>query len=257
MNYYIPVNIISKGMKILSAIIIDDEYHGRQNLSILLNKYCPEILLVGTASSASEGKELILKKTPEIVFLDINMPKVNGFELLNSLEEINFMLVIVSAHCEYGVQAIKINAIDYLLKPISIIELQNAVKKLHSYKNINSEKTNNTIHDKLLIPHFQGFHILDVKCITRLEADNNYTKIHFCDNKSITASKTLKEFEELLPEDCFLRVHKSDILNIDFITNYFSCDGGYAVMKDGSKVTISKAKKTDLLEKIRNHTKLV
>lgn len=242
-------------MKILKVIIVDDELQGRNNLLYLLKTYCPEVEVIGTAVSAVDAKKMIFRLHPDAVFLDISMPKINGFELLESLTEINFLLVFVSAHAEFGIQAVKANAVDYLLKPISIKELQNSIKKLFELKNIKTNypaKQKYCTHDKIIISHLLGFTIIDVCDLIRLEADNNYTNLYLRENAKVTASKTMKHFEEMLPAEKFIRVHRSKIVNIDFIKELSYEDGGMLVLKDGVKIPVSKNKLHSLIEKVKS-----
>ncbi|HEY5125561.1 MAG TPA: LytTR family DNA-binding domain-containing protein, partial [Ignavibacteria bacterium] len=221
----------------------------------LLSTYCPEINVTGKAASAAEAKKLIYDLKPDVLFLDINMPKVNGFELLESLYERNFLVVIVTAHSEFGIQAVKANAVDYLLKPVSIKELQMTVKKLLSVSetNIKTKATGDT-HNKILISHFQGFSILDVDEIIRLEGESNYTKIYLWEKKTLTVSKTLKEFEDLLPEESFFRIHKSEIINLKFLEEYSNLDGGIVTLKCGSKINISRRRLPEFIEKVKEYS---
>jgi two-component system, LytTR family, response regulator len=245
-------------MEILKVIIVDDELQGRNNLLYLLKSFCPEVDVIGKAGSAADAKKMIYKLHPDVVFLDIGMPKVNGFELLESLTEINFLLVFVSAHAEFGIQAVKANAVDYLLKPISIKELQNSIKKLIEIRNNKAKhpaNNKNCPHDKIIISHFTGFSIIDVCDLIRLEADNNYTNLYLRGNAKVTASKTMKHFEEMLPEEKFFRVHRSKIVNIDFIKELSYEDGGLLVLKDGVKIPIPKNKLHSLIEKVKSYSR--
>lgn len=246
-------------MEVLKVIIVDDELYGRNNLHNLLNNYCPEVEVIGKAGSASEAKKMIYELNPDSVFLDINMPKVNGFELMESLCERNFLLVIVTAHSEFGIQAVKANAIDYLLKPISIKELQQTVKKLVKIKSEsgNSKVISGDINNKIVISHFQGFSIINVDEIVRLKGENNYTKIYLWEKKPQTASRTLKEFESLLPEKYFFRIHKSEIINLKYLEEYSNFDGGLVTLKEGSKLEISRRRLTNFIEKVKIYSRTV
>ena len=239
-------------MTLLKALIIDDEYYARVNLNEMLNSYCPEIKVVGKTGSVSEAKKLVYNLKPDVLFLDIEMPKLSGFEFLESLTEKNFMIVFVSAYQEYGVQAVKVNAVDFLVKPVSIKELQGTVKKLVE---INSQKSNqNQNRDKIVISQFQGFTIIDVINIIKLVADDNYTTIYLKDKNKITVSKTLKYFEDILPKNEFIRIHRSEIINILFLKEISYADGGTVIFKDGTKGLISKGKLHYLIEKVKNHS---
>ena len=243
-------------MNVLKAVIVDDEYYARENLHGMLKDYCPEIKVVGKTGSVREAKKLVYNLKPDVLFLDIEMPKLSGFEFLESLTEKNFMIVFVSAYQEYGVQAVKVNAVDFLIKPVSIKELQGTVKKLVE---INSQKSNQNqsrqlTHDKIVISQFQGFTIIDVLNIVKLIADDNYTTIYLKDKNKITVSKTLKYFEEILPKNEFVRIHRSEIINILFLKEISYADGGTVIFKDGTKGLISKGKLHNLIEKVKNHS---
>ena len=239
----------------LKAIIVDDELHGRNNLHSLLKSYCPEVEVIGKCGKPAEAKIMIYELKPDVLFLDINMPKINGFELLDSIVTKDFFIVFVTAHTDYGIQAVKANAIDYLLKPVSIKELQNAVKKMVELKSktVTNGKSNN-VHDKIIISHIQGLTILDASDIVRLTADDNYTMLFLKDRNKITASKTLKHFEEILPSDTFVRIHRSEIINILYLKEISYTDGGSVVMKDGTVIAISRGKLPYVVEKVKEHS---
>lgn len=241
----------------LTAIIVDDELHGRENLNILLENYCPEIKVLGKAESVIIAKELVKKNNPDVIFLDINMPVLDGFDFLEDFDDRNFMIVFVSAHSEYGIKAVKSGAADYLLKPINIKELKQTVKKLLTLKNKNDKEKLYTENDKLIIPDSHGFNILIINDIIRLEAEGNYTKIFLKDNKSLTITKTLKDFEDSIINDNFFRIHKSHIVNIHLIKEYKNIDGGFITMIDGSKIEISRRKAPDFIKKIKSVIKTV
>jgi two-component system LytT family response regulator len=240
----------------LNAIIIDDELQGRNYLHYLLKSHCPEIDVIGKCGKPNEAKKMIYDLKPDVVFLDINMPRVNGFELLDSLVYKDFMLVFVTAHSEFGIQAVKANAVDYLLKPISFKDLLQTVKKLvelHS-KDVSGNGKSNNNRDKIIISQLQGFTILDVCDVVRLTADDNYTTIFLKDKNKIIASKTLKHFEEILPNNNFIRIHRSEMINIHFLKEISYVDGGSVIMKDGTIITISKGKLPYLIEKVKEHS---
>ncbi len=233
-------------MEILSSVLIYEGLNYKSKLQDLIFNEFPQINLLGTASCLDRGKELIDHAKPDVIFFDIANPIPTDYNSNQCLEHFNSQVLIISNLLECG--------IDFLQKPLSISELQKLVKKLTDLKNLREKKYLNPLHDKLLLPHINGFSVVDVKCITKLVANSNYTKVFFSNNKSITVSKTLKEFESLLPENCFVRVHRSDMINIDFINEYNSSDGGYAVMKDGTIVPIAKNKAHELIDRIKNHS---
>jgi two-component system, LytTR family, response regulator len=235
----------------LRVIIVDDELHGRENLKNLLENYCPEIRVIGTADSAVQAKILVLENEPDVVFLDINMPILDGFDFLQSLEQRNFMLVFVTAYEQYGIKALKAHPVDYLLKPINIKELQQTVKLLVSLHKEKS-KSHSVKTNKIMVPITHGFTIMDCDNIIRFMADDCYTKIFTNDGKSITVSKTLKEFESLIPPEKFYRIHKSHLINLQYVKEFTKLDGGFVTMKDGSRLELSRRKIHEFVLKVKN-----
>jgi two-component system LytT family response regulator len=241
----------------LTAIIVDDELPGRENLKKIIEIYCPEIEIVGLADSVVKAKELVSIHKPNVVFLDINMPVLNGFDFLEEYDDRNFMVVFVSAHEEFGINAVKTGAADYLLKPINIKELKQTVKKLLSMYNkaIKVETTHDI--DKLIIPTSHGFNVLVIDDIIRLEADGCYTTIVMNEGKNTIVSRTLKDFEDTLPKEKFFRIHKSHLINLKYIKDYSNLSGSFVTMIDGSRVEISRRKAPDFIQKIKSILKTI
>jgi len=236
-----------------TAILIDDEEPGRRNLSVLLGKYCPEITIIAEASNAAEAKEKILSLTPNVLFLDINMPELNGFDLLDSLTKKDFAVVFVTAHKDYGIQAVKAGAIDYILKPIVIKELQQAVNKITDH--FNQKKSDLVIENekpgRITLSHTGGFSVIEMKDIIRLEAESNYTRVFVQEKKSYFVSKPLKVFEDNLKDNIFFRVHRSYIINLLFVKEFLREDGGVLVMVDDAKIQLPKARYNDFMEAMK------
>jgi len=238
---------------------VDDEKFSRENLGTLIDEYCPELEVVGSAASARTARTLVEEFDPDVIFLDINMPNEDGFDFLSSIPDKNFSVVFATAHNEYGIQAVKAEAVDYLLKPIDIEELQNTSKKLllntleRKYK-VKAGKSIPERIGKIIINHSQGFSIITLNDIIRLEGDSNYTKIYVKDEQYVITSKTLKELQEILSEPYFYRIHKSHIINLNFLKEYSNEDGGYAIMSDGSKIMISRRRHQEFIDKLREHT---
>lgn len=256
--------------KQLSALIVDDEFHARENLRMLLNEFCPDVQVVDTAGGVGEARQKIISLKPQVVFLDIRMPSgTEGFELLDSLNDKNFMVVFVTAFKDYAIRAFNANAINYILKPVDIEELQNAVKRLVEYRESFTENQANfssylqSINElselirnhkkpqRITLYHTRGFRIVNEEDIVRLEADNNCTMLYFSDGTKYLDTKTLKVFEELLPEDDFLRIHKSHIVNLNYVREYLSQDGGLVALRDGYHVPISRNKLSEFLARIK------
>jgi len=240
----------------LTAIIVDDELHGRENLKKIIEIYCPEIEILGVADSVVNAKELVSRFTPDTVFLDINMPVLDGFDFLKEYEDRNFMVVFVSAHEEFGINAVKAGAADYLLKPISIKELKQTVKKLLSI-HVKIKGKPHQDEDKIIIPASHGFIILIIDEILRLEADGSYTTIVNKDGKKTVVSRTLKEFEDTLPKELFFRIHKSHLINLKHIKDYSNLSGSFVTMTDGSRIEISRRKAPDFIQKIKTMLKTI
>jgi two-component system, LytTR family, response regulator len=245
----------------ITAIIIDDEPKGRLALHQKLQTYCPEVAVVAQAEDGSEALILIEKYRPQLIFLDIEMPKMNGFEMLNAIAEKDFHIIFTTAYDQYAIKAIKFAAFDYLLKPVDIEELRQAVfkikdKETHQTKQQVELLQQNSMRfakkqlNKLAIPTLEGLLFYDLKDIVHLEATSNYTIIYFTDNSKIIASKTLKEFDELLPEDTFFRTHHSHIINLTFIKRYIRGNGGQIELQNGTLIEVSRRKKEAFLQAI-------
>jgi two-component system LytT family response regulator len=244
----------------LTAVIIDDEPKGRLALRQKLKDYCPEIGLAGEAGSGEEGLRLIEEHEPEIVFLDIEMPRMNGFEMLQRLPRKNFHLIFTTAYDQYAIQAIKFAAFDYLLKPIDIEELKAAIEKVKQQQVDSSttgklEVLEHNLHiknslGKIAISTLEGLLFFNLNDIVHLEAQGNYTIFHFSGRPKLTASKTLKEIEELLPEDTFFRTHHSHIINLHYIKRYIKGDGGQIELLNGDLVDLARRKKDSFLKLI-------
>ena len=237
--------------KRLRAIIIDDELHGRENLKKIIENYCHEIEILGCADSVGNAKQLVTLTQPEVVFLDINMPVLDGFDFLEEYDERNFMVVFVSAHEEHGINAVKAGAVDYLLKPINIKELKQTVKKLLTIMNKDTKVNSVLEKDKIVLPASHGFNVLIIADIIRLEAEGCYTKVIFKDGKNTIISRTLKDFEKSMPKQKFFRIHKSHLINLNYIKDYSNLGGSYVTMTDGSKVEISRRKVPEFIQKIK------
>ncbi len=243
-----------------TAIIIDDEAKGRFALKEKIKQYCPGVEVVAEAADGKEGIAGIAQYHPNIVFLDIEMPGMSGFEMLNAIHEKSFHLIFTTAYDQYAIKAIKYAAFDYLLKPIDIEELKTAVARSGTAENDQTKKQlqmlqQNIEHPKrqlhkLAIPTLDGLLFYDINDIIHLEASSNYTNIHINGKPKITASKTLKEFEDLLPEESFFRTHHSHLINLNFIKRYIKGDGGQIELQNGNFVDVSRRKKDEFLKAI-------
>ena len=241
----------------LRAIIIDDEINGIKFLQYLIHKNCKEIEVIGSETIPQKGIELIDQLKPDIVFLDIEMPGMNGFEVLEKLKHLSFHVIFTTAYDNYAIKAFKYNTVDYLLKPVVDEELIVAVNKLVSKTkagitdiSINKllEKINYTQNQKRIVINSQNETIyLDPQKIVRLESDSNYTNVFLIDGKKIISTKTLKEYEYTLNQEIFFRTHNTVIVNIDYIEKFVKTDGGYILMQDNIQVPVSRDKRQNLL----------
>ncbi|MCK9424450.1 MAG: LytTR family DNA-binding domain-containing protein [Ignavibacteriaceae bacterium] len=241
----------------LTVIIVDDELYGRENLKKIIETYCLEIEILGCADSVVNAKELVRIHKPDVVFLDINMPVLDGFDFLDDYENRNFLVVFVTAHEEFGIKAVKVGAADYLLKPINIKELKQTVNKLLMIKQKTVKVETIPEVDKLVLPASHGFEVLVIENIIRLEAEGCYTKVVVKDGKNKIVSRTLKDFEDILPKDFFFRTHKSHLINLKYIKDYSNISGNFITMTDGSRIEISRRKTPEFIRKIKSFLHVV
>ncbi len=243
----------------LTAILIDDDESNLSAMKEKLNKHCPEIVIISLCDNAQDGIHAIDSLHPDVVFLDIEMPVMNGFRMLQQLTYKYFQLIFVTAYDHYAIKAIRYCAIDYLVKPADIDELKAAV--LTAVKNKNKLSTASQLdllheyikkkeHKRIPIPTTEGLQFIIVEDILYLLASNNYTNIFLATGQKVLVSRTLKEFEELLPSQHFIRIHHSSIINSAFITKYIRGEGGQVIMRDGTLLDVSKRKKTEFLQAI-------
>ena len=244
----------------IKAVIVDDELHCCQTLVTLLTRYCPMVEVVGIYHSGANALPAIKAIPPQILFLDIEMPQMNGFELLQQLPEINFELIFTTSYDQYAIKAIRFSALDYLLKPIDREELQKAVQKvvqrlahpLSQQIEILLKKLHQpaVTMSKIALPTMEGLQMVPLDSIISCASDGNYTIFFLKNNKKIIASRILKEIEEMLEDHNFTRVHNSYIVNINEIEKYIKGEGGYLIMSDGSSVDVSRSRKETLLKKL-------
>ncbi len=242
----------------IDAIIIDDEVHCLETLEMLLKEHCPDVKMVRLCRSAKAGIEAIAALKPHLVFLDIEMPAMNGFEMLEQFAAISFAIIFTTGYDQYAIKAIRFSALDYLLKPIDQDELKGAVKKVQEQRHLpmaeQFQMLLKQIHgkehhfNKLAIPTAEGFEIMPADQILRCEASDNYTHLHLKNKSKLVACRTLKEIEEQLQDfNFFIRVHHSHIVNLNEVTKYIRGEGGYLVLSDGTTVSVSKSRKDMLL----------
>lgn len=237
----------------LKAIIVEDEQISREILRNYLRKYCPNIILLGEAENIEEAYILIQKHELDVVFLDVEMPFGNAFDLLEKVENRTFETVFVTAYDHYAIEALNNHASYYLLKPISIDELIKAVHIVTEIKNKEHQLEHqilapkaNSAKGKITIPQQDGFEVLDINDIVFCKADDNYTEIHLANKKKLV-SKTLKYFEDVLAAYTFARIHKSYLVNVNAIIKYKKGKGGSVVVSNGKEILVSASKKANLL----------
>jgi two-component system LytT family response regulator len=244
----------------IKAVLVDDEIHCLDTLEMLLCDYCPEVQVAGRCVSAENAIELIDKLKPELVFLDIEMPLMNGFELLENYHQIPFSVIFTTGYDQYAIKAIRFSALDYLLKPIDPKELVTAVHKMNVQKNHPSMEQFLMLKDhfqhresnfnKVAIPTIEGFELIPVDQLLYCEANDNYSQLFLKNGTKVTACRTLKEIEEQLDDfDSYLRVHHSYIVNLNEAKKYVRGDGGYLIMSNGSTISVSRSRKEMLLNK--------
>ena len=241
-------------MQTYKAIVIDDEPSSRKNTISMLKQYCSEIEVVGEADNGLTGKKLIQELNPQVVFLDIQMPGMNGFQMLEGIYKKDFRVIFVTAYGDHGIAAVKAGATDYLLKPIIISELQQAVNKVIAHYSQQTEKSSDEAPHTIVINHSKGFTLIEFKDIVWLEANDNYTTLYLKNSKKIVASKTLKEFESILPSRDFFRVHRSSLINFACVKEFSTHDGGEVILENGTRVQVSKARSQDFAAFIRDHS---
>lgn len=244
----------------IRSVIVDDEPHCCETLATMLKRYCPDVEVAGVFHSGMKALPGIKTITPQIVFLDIEMPQMNGFELLEQLHEINFELIFTTSYDQYAIKAFHFSALDYLLKPIDREELQKAVQKvvqrqshpLPQQIDILFKKLYqpSTAISKIALPTMEGLQMIPADSIISCASDGNYTIFFLKNKKKIVVSRILKEVEEMLEDHSFARVHNSHLVNINEIEKYVRGEGGYLVMSDGSSVYVSRSRKESLLNRL-------
>ena len=239
----------------INCIIIDDEVNNIKNLESLLKSHCPGLKIIGKNTNPIKGRELIAELKPDLVFLDIQMPEQSGFDMLREISNLDFEVIFVTAYDQYGIQAIKFSALDYLLKPIHIEELKLAVakaiekfqekkenKQLTNLLSFIKEKKNKEFH-RIALQSNKETRFIEPSKIIRCESSNNYTTFFLATNEQILTSKPIYEYEEILQEYGFVRCHQSHLVNKYFIKSLIKEDGGYLLLEDNSRVPLSRQKR--------------
>ncbi len=240
-------------MSILKAILVDDEQNNLVNLEQLLKEYCPGVEVIATASDAAMGRNAILQHHPDLVFLDIQMPGKSGFDLLRELHQYDFEVIFVTAFDQYAIQAVRFAAVDYLLKPVSIDELQGAVsralaKRSEKKKNLQLENLLQLLQEqkedhRIALATTKETRFIRTTDIVRCESSNNYTIFFLSNGEKLTASRPIFEYEELLKSYGLIRCHQSHLVNRKYVKSWVKEDGGYLLLDNGHQVPVSKNKK--------------
>ncbi|MBK6627079.1 MAG: response regulator transcription factor [Flavobacteriales bacterium] len=256
------------GSRQVRALIVDDEEPARENLRLMLEDLCPEVVVAGTADGPAKARERIAELDPDLLFLDIRMPSgTEGLDLLAELRDLRALVIFVTAFKDYALQAFHTHAVDYLLKPIDPDELRTAMMKAlarvreqherpaeaQAYR----ERLNDAVREaalpagRIVIDHAKGFKLFDPRTISHLEAEGNCTQLHFSDGTRYLDTRTLRVYEQLLDPAQFLRVHRSHIVNLEHLREYLRDDGHWAVLRDGRRVPIARERVAEFLDRVR------
>ncbi|MEO6187392.1 MAG: LytTR family DNA-binding domain-containing protein [Ginsengibacter sp.] len=247
-------------MEKIKAVIIDDELNSLQNLRQKIEEFCPQIQVLASTQKPEQGILIIKEMRPDVVFLDIEMPRMSGFRMLEQIGEYDFDIIFTTAYNHYSIDAIRISAFDYLVKPIGIDELQKAVERLdktfnrHTKEKIDILKRsldeNKNQEDKIAISTTEGIEFISIKNILHIDSKSNYSKIYLSEGKTLLVSKILKDFEEILTPYNFYRIHNSHLINLTHIKKYIRSKGGQVMLQDGTLIDISRRKKEEFLKMI-------
>jgi len=246
-------------MKKYTALIVDDEKVAREILSSYLQKYCTQIDIIGEAESIIVAKELITKKKPDILFLDIEMPFGNAFDLLEELSNVDFEIIFITAFNEYALQALNMSAVHYLLKPIDIDDLVIATEKAITTIDGKSQISNAKIlienlkniepnNRKVVLPELNGFSVRKVKEVLYCAAQENFTQFHFTDKTTALICRKLKHYEKLLTPIGFCRIHRSTLVNLEYVKKYVKGRGGQVILENGTTLDVSESRKAELVQ---------
>jgi two-component system LytT family response regulator len=245
---------------LITAIIIDDEQDCIDSLVFDLQEHCKDVNVLETFTTPKQGILSIKKNNPDLVFLDVQMPWMNGFEMLELLGEINFAIIFTTAHDQFAAKAFRISAIDYLLKPIDVNDLKEAIRKAFekiqqksgadNIANLLQNIKKPEVNQRIAVPGREGYEFIEAGKIIYAKAEGSYTHVFLNDKRKIIISKTLSDIEEMLPTEYFQRIHHSTLVNLSRITHFFKTDGGFVVLDNGEKLVVSKSKKNCLMERL-------
>lgn len=239
-------------MRFINSIIIDDEEHARKNLKLLLERYCTNVRILDVFGNPLEAIPMLENQAIDIVFIDINMPEINGLDFVEDYENRTFEIIFVTAYEDFTLRALRLGAIDYITKPISVRELQAAIERYMAKSQADLKED----RYKLTLPHSKGTSVISIKDILYLQADTYTTTLYLKDNQQLMVSKNIKQFEEALANNYFCRIHKSFIVNLNQIESYGQNDfGGFVIMKNDISLPISRRKRNDFVDKMQKFVK--
>ncbi|MFO7370074.1 MAG: LytTR family DNA-binding domain-containing protein [Bacteroidales bacterium] len=247
----------------LKIAIIEDEEKSLGFIRSIIEQHCPAVEIIGTATSVQSAVTLLTNVKPALVLSDINLPDGTAFDMLSRLDEIDFKVIFITAFEEYAIKAIKFSALDYLVKPIDPNELVKAVNKAkekieHENNTLKLKALLSNVRDfseklrKIVLKTFDSIYVVDLQDIIRCESDNSYTLFYLKDSRKIMVSSVLKDYDELLADSGFIRVHKSHLVNLNYIDKFIKSDGGYLIMKDGASVPVSQRKRDMIMDFFNN-----
>ena len=249
-------------MNTIKALIVDDEQDSRESLSRFVKKYCPQVEIQQTCANIQEAQQAIKIQSPQLVFLDIEMPYGNAFDLLDKLPEIDFEIIFITAFSQYAIEAFKLSAAHYLLKPVDIDELIEAVNKVTERLEHAKRLQTATIlkenlshiqsqHQKVVLPLIDGFEVTKMADILYCEAEENFTRFYFLDGKKSMICRKLKFFEQVLSPHGFCRIHRSHLINLEYVQRYVKGKGGTVVLENGQQLQVANARKSEFLERFK------
>ncbi len=253
---------LNKSIPVIKALIVEDEIKSLNNLKNLLASHCPEVEVIADALNIEEALELFDEPgfKPDVAFLDINLPDGLIFQLLDELKPIDFEVIFITAFNEHAIRACQYSSIGYIMKPINPDELLQAVSRIRVQGGekieeridlFNKSLSNPNSFEKMSISAIDGIYFVNIKDIVRFEAEDNYTHIYFTNGERITASKTIKAYEDMLQMLNFYRVHKRHVINLNYLRKFIKGDGGYLVMDDGKKIEVSRRRRPAFMEQMR------
>jgi two-component system, LytTR family, response regulator len=245
----------------IRTVLVDDELDSIRVLQKLLEEYCPQVEVVGTAEGVETARTVIRTTQPDLLFLDIEMTQGNAFDLLHQLRPLMFPVIFVTAFDDYAIRAFKYSAVDYLLKPVDIDELVNAVRRVVDKSHqrdiikqmqvfLDSMGTFGQAQQKMAVPTIEGLIFINLRDVVRLEAKSSYTQINLENGDTVMATRTIKEYEDILPEGLFCRIHNSHIINLQKIEKYHKGRGGYVILEDGSEIEVATRRRQEFMRRL-------